>query len=109
VKTWVAIVLIGVGSYAFRVVPVLAAGRMRPRPRLERALGHVPPAVLSALAVTAAIRHDGGGRPGAGVAVVVALAVGVAVSARRLPMIAALAGGLAAYWSVVVVAGGGLG
>ncbi len=100
-----AVVLVGAGSYAFRVVPLLAAGRVRPMPAVERLLGHVPPAVLSALAVTAVLRHDASGRPHDTVAVVVALAVGMALAHRRLPVVVTVAGGIAGYWSAALGVG----
>ena len=102
---WLAVVLVGLGSLAFRVGPLLAARSWRPGPGAQRVLGHVQPAVLSALAVTALLRHEAAGRAGDPVGVVAGLAVASVVSARRGPMIVAVVGGLGAYWGVVGAAG----
>ena len=57
---WVAIVAVGVGSYAIRGSFLLVADRVaRIPPRWRTPLQMIPPAVLAALAAPALLRPDG--------------------------------------------------
>ena len=53
---WLAIVLVGLGSYAFRVIPMLLGERMRLSERADATLRHT--------AVGSDDRFDGAGREG---------------------------------------------
>lgn len=50
-NAWLAIVLVGAGSYGMRFVPLLLADRWAPGPRMDRALRQAGTAALTALAV----------------------------------------------------------
>jgi branched-subunit amino acid transport protein len=50
---WLAIVLVGLGSYAIRLVPLLLGERMRLSERADRTLRHTAVAAMTALMVLA--------------------------------------------------------
>jgi branched-subunit amino acid transport protein len=56
---WVAMIVTGVMTYAFRVSVVVAVERFPMPPLLQRALGFVPAAVLSALIVPELVLRGG--------------------------------------------------
>jgi branched-subunit amino acid transport protein len=86
---WIAILGVGLGSYALRVVPLLVLDRVRLSPRAEELVGHAGLAALAALvALSTRSAATGGAAPAALGAVAVAI-----VAARRwssmLPVVAA--------------------
>ena len=50
--TWLTMALVGVGSYAFRVIPLFVLPRMAPSPRVDRTIRHAVAAALTALVAT---------------------------------------------------------
>lgn len=56
--TWVTMVLVGLGSYAFRVTPLLVLPRLTLSPRVERAVRHGGSSAITAL-VVASVAHRG--------------------------------------------------
>lgn len=59
-ETWLAIVLAGAGTYAYRASFLAAARRLVDLPPgVERILRQIPPAVLAALVVPALLRPEG--------------------------------------------------
>lgn len=52
---WLAIISVGLGSYAMRVVPLFTVGRLDLAPRVERALARAGTAALTALTVGAVL------------------------------------------------------
>ena len=90
--TWLAIVLVGLGSYVFRIVPLLVLPRLGLRSsRLEQAAQHAGTAALSALMVSSvthrvALGDAGPTLAGVGVALVLAL--------REAPMLVVVVAGL---------------
>jgi branched-subunit amino acid transport protein len=50
--TWAAVLLVGAGSYAFRLGPLLLGGRFRLGERQQRTLGHAGMGGIAALLVT---------------------------------------------------------
>jgi branched-subunit amino acid transport protein len=61
---WLVILIVGVGTYLFRVSMLALVGRRAPSPLFERASKLVVPAAFSALAaggITAAWANGGGG------------------------------------------------
>jgi branched-subunit amino acid transport protein len=98
VNAWIAVLLVGAGSYAFRLAPVLALGRGSPPPWVTRVLRLAGPAALTAMAATAVAQHERPGQAGAPLALGAAVAVGALAARRRRPAVAGLAAGLATYW-----------
>ena len=101
--TWIAVVLVGLGSYAFRVIPMLVGGRARRPGRVDRAIDHAGLAALTALVVAGVQDHDGGGRPGAALWAVAAVIAGTAVARRGGSMLAVVVAGLGSYWLLTLL------
>jgi branched-subunit amino acid transport protein len=97
-RTWIAIVGVGLGSYILRLVPLLVGERVRWSARVDRAIGHAGLAALSALVVGGLQHHDGGGRPGAMLWALGALATAALIARRGGSMLRIVVAGLAAYW-----------
>jgi branched-subunit amino acid transport protein len=74
--TFLAMVLVGLGSYAFRALPLLVLPHLTLSPRAERSLRHASTAAISALTVGALVHPRSSSELGASaIAVVVALAL----------------------------------
>ncbi len=56
--TWAAVLLVGLGSYLFRVVPLLTPHRLRPTERTQSVLRHAGMGGMAALLVSGLIGHD---------------------------------------------------
>ena len=50
--TWVVIIVVGIGSYLLRVLPLFVGGKVLTSPRAERIIANAGAAALSALIVT---------------------------------------------------------
>jgi branched-subunit amino acid transport protein len=94
-----ALVLIGVGTYAMRAA-FLVTARRRPPAQVARMLPHVGPAVLAAITVPALVAPHGVVSAVETVPAVVAAAVAWAIWRRRPSLPMALFCGLAGWWLV---------
>jgi branched-subunit amino acid transport protein len=99
------ILLVGLGSYALRLVPLLLVDRVKLSPRAEELLGHAVLAAMTALLVTAVLHM--GARPIPGVtpaAAWIAMAAGTVAAAMRQSMGRVMVIGMAAYAVTSVLA-----
>ncbi|MDH3189932.1 MAG: AzlD domain-containing protein [Acidimicrobiia bacterium] len=93
---FIAIVIVGLGTYAFRSIFIVAlAGRTIP-PNVIRALEFVGPAVLSALVV--ALLVDESGSVVAGIPELAALAAGGFAGWRTRNLIYTVVAGMGVFW-----------
>lgn len=92
---WLAVLLVGVGTWALRSSLVLMLGRVEIPARLERAFRYVAPSVMAAIAVPAFVAP--GGQLSLSVAHLAAAAAAIVVARRVGSFIATLAVGLATY------------
>ncbi|MEM9036363.1 MAG: AzlD domain-containing protein [Actinomycetota bacterium] len=102
--TWIAILAVGAGSYAFRSGPLVLVAERGLRPQLQRMLGFVGPAVLGAILVSS-LFVSGGSATWPGVASLAAVVVAF-VAVRRTGNVAhALLAGLPVFWVVTPLVG----
>lgn len=92
----VAILIVGIGTYASRAVFIVALADRAIPPRVLQALEYVGPAVLSALVV--ALMIDGDGQVDIGVPELAAFVVGAFVAWKARNLIYTLLAGMAAFW-----------
>ncbi len=78
--TWLAITLVGVGSYLLRVLPLVVLPRVTLPPRVDRAVRHAGLAAITALLVSSVTGRVGAGdlRP-----TLIAVAVGCGLAVPR--------------------------
>ena len=95
---FLAILVVGIGTYACRAIFIIALADREIPPKVLMALDFVAPAVLSALVVALLIDSDGKVQLGAAEAS--AFAVGALVAYKTRSHIWTLVIGLAVYWSV---------
>ncbi|MBI5231069.1 MAG: AzlD domain-containing protein [Coriobacteriales bacterium] len=94
---WLVIALAGVGTLLMRALPMLAHGRIAPRPALQRVLAYVPAASLAALVVPGSLLAAGGGyemQP----ARVIAIFVATLVAVRFKNVLLTLVVGMSVLW-----------
>jgi branched-subunit amino acid transport protein len=100
---WVMIVVLAVGTWAMRSLPIMLHGHVPHPPWLARLLRHVPVAALTALVVPAALfihkGNDYSFAPSRTIAAVVALLVAL----RTKNTLATLAAGMVTLWAVGAV------
>jgi len=96
--TWIAVVCVGLGSYALRLLPLLVGDRVRWPGPVDRAIGHAGLAALTALVIAGVQNHGGGGRPGATLWALTAVFGGAVVARRGRSMLWVVAAGLGGYW-----------
>ena len=94
----IAILLVGVGTYASRAVFILALANRRIPDTVLISLQFVAPAVLAALVITLLIDADG--NVAIGVPEAVAFVVGGGVAWRTKNQVWTLVAGMLAYWLV---------
>lgn len=102
---WLVIVVLAVGTWAMRSVPIILHGHVPHPPWLTRLLRHVPVAALSALVIPSVLYlHKSSGytfSPSRSVAAVIALVVAL----RTRSTLATLGAGMAALWILDAVIG----
>jgi branched-subunit amino acid transport protein len=98
--TLLAMVLVGVGSYAFRVVPLLVLPRMTISARFERSLRHASTAAISALVVGSLAGARSPEDLGASVA---GVATALVVAARGATLLRIVASGIVMYGAVLAL------
>lgn len=95
---WVLIVVLAIGTWAMRSLPIMLHGHVPHPPWLTRILRYVPVAAMTALVVPASLfaKHDGVyvAAPERTVAAVVALLVAL----RSKNVLATLVAGMVALW-----------
>ena len=97
-SAFLAILVVGIGTYASRAIFIVAlAGRQIPG-RVLTALDFVAPAVLSALVI--ALLIDDSGNVSIGWPEISAFAVGLATAYKTRSHIWTLAFGMTVYWAV---------
>jgi branched-subunit amino acid transport protein len=96
--TWIAIAGVGLGSYAFRLLPLLLGERVRWSAPIDRAIRHAGLAALTALVVAGVRHHQGDGRPGATLLAFAAVVAAAVVARRGRSMLWVVATGLGVYW-----------
>lgn len=94
-QAWLAVITVGIGTWALRSSLVLVFGRVEIPHRLERAFRYVAPSVMAAIAVPAFIAP--GGQLSLSVAHLAAAAAAIVVARRIGSFIATLAVGLVTY------------
>lgn len=95
---FVAIAVVGLGTYLSRAVFILALANKRIPDAVLVALQFVAPAVLSALVVALLINEDGS--VGIGIPELSAFAAGALVASRSRNHIYTLAAGMGVFWIV---------
>jgi branched-subunit amino acid transport protein len=95
VTAWIVVLAVGAGSYAIRLLPLLAVARTGLPRRAADLLRHAGTGALTALVVLAVLGGPGGG--GVDVAVLVAVAVGALVAWSGRPMLVVVAAGAGSY------------
>jgi branched-subunit amino acid transport protein len=98
--TWLAMLLVGAGSYVFRVVPLLVLPRLQVPARVDAALRDGGTAAVTALIVSA-LTHRGGGvelTPS-----LLAVGAALALALRGCSLLRIVAGGLGVYAVAVAV------
>jgi branched-subunit amino acid transport protein len=103
-STWIAIVAVGVISYAFRAGPLVLLGRMRISERVDLAIRHAGAAAIAALFVSGLHRNAAGDGPP--VAVIAAAVASLVVALRGGSLNRTVGAGLALY-AALVLAGAG--
>ena len=98
---WAVILAAGLGTFALRAsLVVLFRGVETVPPRIERALGYVPPAVLTALVVPAVVVVDGSVALAPGNERLLAAALAALVAWRTERVLPTLGVGMAAFWAL---------
>lgn len=97
---WLVIALVGLGTQAMRIVPVLAHGRIKTPPVVDRLLRHVPAVALAALAIPGALYLKTGAAYDLAPVRIAAALIGLLVALKTRSMLATLAAGMAALWAL---------
>ena len=95
---WLLIVVLAVGTWLMRSLPIMLHGHVPHPPWLERFLKHVPVAALTALVVPGSIYLHTGDSYTLAPAQIVAAGLALVVALRTKNIIATLAVGMAALW-----------
>ncbi len=90
-----AVLVVGIGSFALRAAPLLGARHLPDR--LTEAAGWAGLAVIAAITVRAVLRHHDTATPGAPLVAAVAVAAGLWLAFRGRSVLLAVAVGCAAY------------
>ena len=100
--TWIVMIAVGVGSYLFRLVPLLVLRRVTLSDRADQLIRHAGTAAITALIVLSTKQSATGS---AAVPALLAVSVAAVLAARRASMLRLLAVGGAIYaGSLVAVA-----
>lgn len=94
-----AVLAVGAGSLLFRAAPLLGARHLPDG--VVTACGWAGVAVITAITVRAVLDHDDPATPLAPVAAALAVATGLAIAVRGVPVLWAVAGGAASYLVLV--------
>ena len=97
---WVVVLAASVGTFAIRLSFIALFGRFHVPPQLERALGFVPAAVLTALVVPRLVYLDGTLALGPGNERLLAGGLAAVVAWRTESMLWTIGVGMAALWTL---------
>ena len=100
---WLAVLGVGIGSYAFRWLPLALAGRRALPAAVEVRLRHASLAAVVALAVGPLRSPTLTGTPDDALATSAALLAGAAAVRARRPMVVVVLAGLGARWLVLTL------
>jgi branched-subunit amino acid transport protein len=103
-NTWLAVVLVGLSSYALRLMPLLLAQRLTWPDPVDRGLRHAGTAALVYLVVTPTMDQARIGWPEAA-GVGAGILVGLVLALRGHRAISVIAAGLVAAWLATAAAG----
>jgi branched-subunit amino acid transport protein len=95
---WVLIVVLAIGTWAMRSLPIMLHGKVPHPPWLERFLRHVPVAALTALVVPASLYVHTGDVYTLAPARIVAAVVALVVAIRTKNVLVTLIVGMGALW-----------
>ena len=103
-RMWLAVVLVGLGSYAFRVLPMLVGERLRLSDRADATLRHAAVGSMTALLVLGVkqVTAEPTSPDAIAAAVAVACSAAAALRGRRMPLVV-LCGGLAYVLSLTTL------
>lgn len=96
VTAFIAILIVGLGTYASRALFIVALADREIPPRILNALDHVAPAVLSALVI--ALMVDDDGSVALGIPEAMAFLVGASVAWKTRSLILTVLTGMGAFW-----------
>jgi branched-subunit amino acid transport protein len=105
VQFWILIVVLALGTWAMRSLPIMLHGHVPHPPWLERLLRHVPVAALTALVVPASLYTHVGDVYHLEPARIAAALVALAVALRTKNVLATLAAGMVVLWAVQYLMG----
>jgi branched-subunit amino acid transport protein len=100
---WLAVLLVGLGSYLLRVVPMLLGERVRLPDELDAALRHAAVGAMTGLMVLGALQTAADPFSPAAIAVGLALAVSLAVGLTERPMLLVVLSGGVTYGATLGV------
>lgn len=95
---WFLIIVLALGTWAMRALPIMLHGHVPHPPWLARLLRHVPVAALTALVVPAALYVHAGNDYSFAPSRTVAAVVALAVAWRTKNTLATLAAGMGTLW-----------
>lgn len=98
--TWLAIVLVGAGSYLLRLLPLVVLPRVTLRPGMERAVRHAGVAAIAALLVSSLRTDAAAGNDGP---TLVAAAVALALALRGAGMLRVVSLSVLTYVTMLVI------
>jgi branched-subunit amino acid transport protein len=101
--TWLAVLAVGLGSYAMRVGPLLLRDRFVPSPRVDDVIRHAGTAAVTALLVTACVRAW---EANPALPTLAALTVGGVLALRGRSMVQIVVAGLLVQWALRLVTAG---
>ena len=88
---------VGAGSYLMRSGPIHWHRRSQPPPWVDRAALLAATSALAAVVTSAVLHHERTGHPEARTAAIVAVAVALALSVRKVSMLRIIVAGLGVY------------
>lgn len=100
--TIVALLLVGLGSISYRLLPLLGAGRLPEG--VSRAAAWAGLSVLAAVTVRGVLHHRDDSTPWAVPIALVSVALGLVVAARGRPVLVVLAVGAGSYLALSTAA-----
>jgi len=101
--TVVALLLVGIGSVAYRLLPLLGAARVPEQ--VSRAAGWAGMSVITAVVVRGVLHHRDDSMPWAVPVAVVSVAVGLTLAVRGRGALVVLAAGAASYLTLSALVG----
>lgn len=94
---WLAIVLVGAGTFVLRAAPMVGARRLEMSEQAQEALGHAASGAMAALLVMSVAHLSDGAAPSGILAALPAVAVALVLGHRGRPLPLIVVAGLAVY------------